>query len=62
LISTNGLQKRKKPDVKKARGRSLERVVVDGMVGNILTHYVGYMVGFFVPAVVSVYIVERKKE
>lgn len=39
-----------------------ERVVVDGMVVNILAHYVGYMVGFFVPAVVSVYIVERRKE
>jgi hypothetical protein len=32
-----------------------ERVVVDGMVVNILAHYVGYMVGFFVPAMVSVF-------
>ncbi|MBN1860856.1 MAG: hypothetical protein JW840_05280 [Candidatus Thermoplasmatota archaeon] len=39
-----------------------ERLVVNGMVVNILAHYVGYMVGFFVPAVVSVYIVERRKE
>lgn len=38
-----------------------EQVVVDGMVVNILAHYVGYMVGFFVPAVVSVFVIERKK-
>jgi hypothetical protein len=39
-----------------------EQLLVNGMVVNILAHYVGYMVGFFVPAVVSVYIVERRKE
>jgi hypothetical protein len=39
-----------------------ERVVVDGMVVNILAHYVGYMVGFFVPAVVSVFLIERRKK
>lgn len=39
-----------------------EQVVVDGMVVNILAHYVGYMVGFFVPAVVSVYVIEGEKK
>ena len=39
-----------------------EQLLVNGTVVNILAHYVGYMVGFFVPAVVSVYIVERRKE
>jgi hypothetical protein len=39
-----------------------ERVVVDGMVVNILAHYVGYMVGFFVPAMVSVFLIERRKK
>jgi hypothetical protein len=41
---------------KKNAGRSPERVVVDGMVVNILAHYVGYMVGFFVPAVVCLFL------
>lgn len=39
-----------------------QQVVQNGSVVNILAHYVGYMVGFFVPAVVSVYIVERRKK
>jgi hypothetical protein len=35
-------------------------IVVDKTVVNIYAHYVGYIFGFFVPALVSIYIVEKK--
>jgi len=38
-----------------------EMLKYNGAVVNVLAHYVGYVFGFFVPAVVSVYGIERRK-
>ena len=38
-----------------------ETIKYGSMIVNILSHYVGYIFGFMVPAAVSLYVIERQK-
>ncbi|MDG6218810.1 MAG: hypothetical protein QCI00_05165 [Candidatus Thermoplasmatota archaeon] len=38
-----------------------ETIVIDSTLVNILAHYVGYIFGFLVPAIVSIYVLEKGK-